>query len=92
MPAAAVIRKVRALSGIIGFKGSAGWRGKPAVKRRGPTPALLQGLPALSPPGAPGIRGVAVKCLDVTKNAVRESGVPGVRLTLRLEGAGIEQD
>ncbi len=39
VPAAAVIRRMRALSGFIGFKGCAGGLVKSAVKIRGSTPS-----------------------------------------------------
>ena len=59
-------------------------------------PRLNRGQPlklqALSLHRAHGIRGVAVKCLDITKNSDREGIVPGQQLTLRLESAGIKQD
>ena len=64
MPAAAVIRKVRALSGFIGFKDA-----KRDVKCRGSTMALRRELVFLSMQEAGGIRGVAVKCLDITRNS-----------------------
>ncbi len=38
-----------------------------------------------------GIRGVAVKCLDITKNSYCE-GSSKLQLTLRLESVGIKQD
>ena len=69
MPAAAVIRKVQALSGFIGFKGSVGRPLKRVVKCRGSTVALQRELGGLSARNAGGIRGVAVKCLDITKNS-----------------------
>ena len=68
MPAAAVIRKVRALSGFIGFKGSAG--GDEASRKivgLNPIPRLE--LHPLSAREDGGIRGVAVKCIDITKNS-----------------------
>ncbi len=39
-----------------------------------------------------GIRGVAVKCLDITKNSDGEGSSLELQLTLRLESVGIEQD
>ena len=60
MPAAAVIRRMQALSGFIGFKGSAD-----GLK-----------LEALSAVAAGGTRGVAVKCIDITKNPDCEGSLP----------------
>ncbi len=76
MPAAAVIRKVRALSGFIGFKGSVGRIFKSVVKVHGPTVKLQLKLKVLSARRDAGIRGVAVKCLDITKNSDREGMCP----------------
>ena len=69
VPAAAVIRKVQALSGFIGFKGSVGGMCKSAVKVCGSTVKLQLILIVLSAHRDAGIRGVAVKCLDITKNS-----------------------
>ena len=69
MPAAAVIRRMRALSGFIGFKGSADGVVKSAVKVWGSTLKLQLILASLSAVEVCGIRGVAVKCLDITKNS-----------------------
>ena len=76
VPAAAVIRKVQALSGFIGFKGSVGGTCKSAVKVCGSTVKLQLKLPFLSVRRDVGIRGVAVKCLDITKNSDREGRCP----------------
>ena len=76
MPAAAVIRKVRALSGFIGFKGERRRPVKRAVKCRGSTMALRRELAGLSAREAGGIRGVAVKCLDITRNPDCEGSLP----------------
>ena len=43
--------------------------GKSDVKGRGSTPGLHWKLPVLSAGEVSGIRGVAVKCLDITKNS-----------------------
>ena len=56
VPAAAVIRRMRALSGIIGLKGYPG------------SPPGLRGWRCR---GACGTRHVAVKCIDMTQNADR---------------------
>ena len=69
MPAAAVIRRIRALSGFIGFKGSVGGRLSQPVKVWGSTLKLQLILASLSAVEVCGIRGVAVKCLDITKNS-----------------------
>ena len=76
MPAAAVIRKVQALSGFIGFKGSVGGTCKSAVKVCGSTVKLQLILSVLSVHRDAGLRGVAVKCLDITKNSDREGSLP----------------
>ena len=73
--AAAVIRKVRALSGFIGFKGSCRAEIKRVVKCRRPTSALQRELVSLSTHKVGGIRGVAVKCLDITKNSDCEGNI-----------------
>ena len=77
MPAAAVIRKVRALSGIIGFEGSVGRPCKRAVKSRGSTAAVRRELRGLGVREGDGIRGVAVKCLDITRNPDCEGSLLG---------------
>ena len=69
MPAAAVIRRMRALSGFIGFKGSVGGLISQPVKVCGSTVKLQLILSVLSTVEVSGIRGVAVKCLDITKNS-----------------------
>ena len=69
MPAAAVIRRIRALSGFIGFKGERRWIVKSVVKVCGSTVKLQLKLGVLSTVEVGGIRGVAVKCLDITKNS-----------------------
>ena len=91
MPAAAVIRKVRALSGFIGFKGSVGGM----VSQPSNRGAQLR----------PAVDTVILECTRGRWNS-RCSGemlryleelrlrrqLAGVQLTLRLEGAGIKQD
>ncbi len=91
MPAAAVIRKVRALSGFIGFKGSVGG-------------LLSQSLNRVAQPRS-AIETVSLECTRGRWNS-RCSGemlryleelrlrrqLAGVQLTLMLEGAGIKQD
>ena len=61
---------------------------KSVVKVCGSTVKLQLILDILSAVEAGGIRGVAVKCLDITKN----SDCEGSLLTLRLESVGIKQD
>ena len=69
MPAAAVIRRIRALSGFIGFKGSVDGLLSQLLKVCGSTVKLQLILAVLSTVEVGGIRGVAVKCLDITKNS-----------------------
>ena len=49
---------------------------KRAVKSRGSTVVVQRELSPLSAREARGIRGVAVKCLDITKNPDCEGSVP----------------
>ncbi len=77
MPAAAVIRRIRALSGFIGFKGCVGGKISQPVKVCGSTVKLQLILFFLSVHKVGGIRGVAVKCLDITKNSDCEGSLPG---------------
>ena len=60
---------------------------KSVVKVCGSTVKLQLKLAVLSTVEVGGIRGVAVKCLDITKNSDCEGS-----LTLRLESVGIKQD
>ena len=91
MPAAAVIRKMRALSGFIGFKGSVG----------GP---VSQRLNVMAQPWH-AVETAGLECTQGRRNSscsgemlrydeeLRLRRQPsGVRLTLRLESAGIKQD
>ena len=75
VPAAAVIRKVRALSGIIGFKGSAGGSVSQLLNIRA---QLCYAVETIFLEYAQGwrIQGVAVKCLDILKNSDREGSHP----------------
>ena len=66
MPAAAVIRRVQALSGFIGFKGSVGGIFKSVVKAYSSTVELPLILISLSTVEVGGICHVAVKCIDMT--------------------------
>src|SRR3954463_4310027 len=77
VPAAAVIRRVRALSGITGRKGRVGGLWKSAVKARRSTPGrpwILSGSSLLE---ADGIPGVAVECVEIRKNTGGEGGLLG---------------
>ncbi len=65
MPAAAVIRRVQALSGIIGFKGSVGAI-KSEVKVCSSTVKLPLILVVLNYYEVVRISSVAVKCIDIT--------------------------
>ena len=74
VPAAAVKRRGRALSGITGRKGRVGGLCSQVVKTRG----LTSGWP-LKPTGlrtgeGSGISGVAVKCVDTGRNTSGEGG------------------
>ncbi len=62
------IRRIKALSGFKGLK-ERGGRFKSVVKVCGSTVKLQLILGVLSTVEAGGIRGVAVKCLDITKNS-----------------------
>ncbi len=68
MPAAAVIRRVQALSGFIGRKAFRRRFGKSHFKARGSTPERGVILPELKDVGATGIVGVGVKSVDIDKN------------------------
>ncbi len=67
VPAAAVIRGVRALFGITGRKERVGGL-KSGVKARGSTPEVHLKLRDLSMGEGSGIPGVAVKCVDIRRN------------------------
>ena len=68
MPAAAVIRRVQALSGFIGFKGCVGGYLRSVVKACSLTVEVPLILDSLSIDEVGGIYGVAVKCIDTIKN------------------------
>ena len=69
MPAAAVIRGgSERYPDLLGLKGRR-WMFKSVVKVCGSTVKLQLILDVLSAVEAGGIRGVAVKCLDITKNS-----------------------
>ena len=91
MPAAAVIRKMRALSGFIGFKGSVGgllsqWLN---VKAQPCHAVETGGLEYTQGRWNSSCSGEMLR-YDEELRLRRQS--PGVRLTLRLESAGIKQD
>ncbi len=67
VPAAAVIRGVRALFGITGRKERV-VSFKSGVKARGSTPEVHLKLRDLSMGEGSGIPGVAVKCVDIRRN------------------------
>ncbi len=77
VPAAAVIQRVRALFGITGRKARAGGTCKSEVKGRGSTPERLSRLRTWRPVGAGGIAGVAVECVEISKNTGGEGGPLG---------------
>jgi hypothetical protein len=78
VPAAAVIRRVRALFGIIGRKARAGGLGSLWVKCRGSTPCVPKILLGWRHVEASGIPGVAVECVEIRKNTGGEGGLLGV--------------
>ena len=91
MPAAAVIRKMRALSGFIGFKGSVGgllsqWLN---VKAQPCHAVETGGLECTQGRWNSSCSGEMLR-YDEELRLRRQS--PGVLLTLRLESAGIKQD
>ena len=68
MPAAAVIRRVQALSGITGRKELRRWHSKQIVKLCGSTAYPLSELLSLSTREVTGIPGVGVKSVDIGRN------------------------
>ncbi len=72
MPAAAVIRRVQALSGFIGRKGFRRCLGKLFFKDRGSTSGREAILPGLRDFGATGTVGVGVKSVDIDRNSKGE--------------------
>ena len=68
MPAAAVIRRVQALSGITGRKELRRWQSKRTVKAYGSTAYPLFELPSLSMGEVDGISSVGVKSVDIRRN------------------------
>jgi hypothetical protein len=74
VPAAAVRRRGRALSGVTGRKGRAGGRARRAVKAPGSTGRWRAGRRGWRVVGASGIPGVVVKCVDTGRNTRSEGG------------------
>jgi len=72
VPAAAVIRRVQALSGFIGRKAFRRLRDKSLFKDRGSTPGRGVILPRLNHLGAIGTIGVGVKSVDIDRNTKGE--------------------
>ena len=68
MPAAAVIRRTQALSGITGRKELRRWHNKWSVKACGSTILLHSKLLSLSTREVDGIPSVGVKSVDIGKN------------------------
>ena len=68
MPAAAVIRRIQALSGITGRKELRRWHSKQVVKWYGSTVSPLFELLSLRTREVPGILSVGVKSVDIGKN------------------------
>ena len=68
MPAAAVIRRTQALSGITGRKELRRWHSKQIVKAYGSTIHLLFELLSLSMREVDGISSVGVKSVDIRRN------------------------
>ncbi len=77
VPAAAVIRRERALSGFTGCKRVRRRRGKSGVKSMGLTHKLRLKLFCLSEVEVGGIPGVAVKCVEIGRNTSGEGGLLG---------------
>jgi hypothetical protein len=78
VPAAAVIRRVRALFGITGRKARAGGLLSLPVKDRGSTPSAQEILGGWRQAEASGIPGVAVECVEIRKNTGGEGGWLGL--------------
>ena len=74
MPAAAVIRRVQTLLGIIGRKAHVGGLVKSDVKAPGSTQEVHSKLEGLSTEEGLGIPGVEVKFVDIGRNTSGEGG------------------
>ena len=68
MPAAAVIRKIQALSGITGRKELRRWHSKSRYKDDGSTVRSIGKLLSLSMGEVDGISSVGVKSVDIRRN------------------------
>ena len=68
MPAAAVIRRIQALSGITGRKELRRWQSKQIVKAYGSTVYPLSELLSLRTREVTGISSVGVKSVDIRRN------------------------
>ena len=68
MPAAAVIRRIQALSGITGRKELRRWHSKQIVKAWSSTPYTLFELLSLKMREVDGISSVGVKSVDIGRN------------------------
>ena len=91
VPAAAVIRKVQALSGFIGFKGSAGGSVSQLLNIRA---QLCYAVETIFLEYAQGWRnsGCSGEMLRYHEELRLRRQLTGAQLTLKLEGAGIKQD
>ena len=74
VPAAAVIRRWRALSGMTGRKGCVGGLASWMCNTQSLTPELHLKLHILSVGEESGIPSVAVKCVDIRRNTSGEGG------------------
>ena len=77
MPAAAVIRRVQALSGITGRKACVGGQLSEMRNLVAQPYRLYLILATLRMAEASGITGVAVKCVDITRNTNGEGSLLG---------------
>ena len=91
MPAAAVIRKVRALSGFIGFKGSAGGTLSQPLKF-GAQPRVAVDTGVLESARGRWNSWCSGEMHRYHEELRLRRQPAGARLTLMLEGAGIKQD
>ncbi len=74
VPAAAVIRRGRALSGFIGRKAPAGGQATSRVKSLGSTGRGRAIRVGSRPVGGSGIPGVVVECVEIRRNTSGEGG------------------
>ena len=78
MPAAAVRRRVRALSGFTGRKERVGGSLSVKLNLQGSTRKLFRILASLRNAEVNGIPGVAVKCVDIRRNTHGEGSSLGI--------------